>query len=89
MDEHGDPRRTSEVNSHGFANYRSVRIHWNKSLRLSAMKATIQSLLILTFLVKACCLVGCGGEEKAVTPKQMEEQRQQDMKRAKAFQREG
>lgn len=53
------------------------------------MKATFQSLLVLTLLVKACCLVGCGGEEKTATPKQMEEQRQQDLKRAKAFQREG
>lgn len=53
------------------------------------MKSTSRTLLALAAVVQAMCMVGCGSGETPATPKQMEEMRQRDMERAKAFQREG
>ncbi len=90
MDQHGHARRAAEVGrsgAHGAP--RRVAVKAAREDGRQAMKATLRTILALTALLSTPCLIGCGAGEQPAAPQQLEEMRQRDMERAKAFQREG
>jgi hypothetical protein len=53
------------------------------------MKPTKRLFVLPTLLLNLACLFGCQEEKVQPTPQQVEELRQREIERAKAFQKEG